>query len=60
MARLASQGVTKFGFFGSSLGSFILYTASAVKSLSCAGEYLTPVAILREVCGIYLCCDSGM
>jgi len=25
IARLASQGVTKFGFFGSSLGSFILY-----------------------------------
>jgi hypothetical protein len=25
IARLVSQGVTKFGFFGSSLGSFILY-----------------------------------
>jgi len=25
IARLASQGVTEFGFFGSSLGSFILY-----------------------------------
>jgi hypothetical protein len=44
---LTSAGVTEFGFFGCSLGSFILY--------NCVGRaYLTPAAISRGDCGICL------
>jgi hypothetical protein len=52
ISELKAEGVTEFGFFGSSLGSFTI--VSAAKSLSCAGEYLTPAAISPEVCGVCL------
>ena len=51
IAKLKSQDVTDFGFFGSSLGSFILYNCIGLKSPSYAGEYLTPVVTSHEVCG---------
>ena len=51
IARLRSEGVTEFGFFGTSLDSASSTTASATPCPNCAGACSTPAATSPRACG---------